>query len=48
MLNTRRRAVNLYYNEKGTWCELVKGAMWEDNGWQKSANKYIELYSSIL
>ena len=48
MLNTIKRAVHIYYNEKDTWCKLVKKAMWEDNGWQKSANKYIELYSSIM
>lgn len=48
MLNTIRRAVHYYYNEKDTWCNLVKKAMWEDNGWQRSANKYIELYSSIM
>lgn len=48
MLNTIRRAVYFYCNQKDTWNELVKKAMWEDNGWQKSANKYIELYSSIM
>ena len=48
MLHTIQRAVHFYYDEKNVWQDLVKRAMWEDNSWQRSANKYIELYSSIL
>lgn len=47
MLNTIRRAVGFYSN-KELWTELVKTAMMQDNSWNKSAQKYIELYSSVI
>lgn len=48
MLFTIRRAINYYYNNKYTFNMLVKRAMSIDNSWEKSAKKYIELYSSII
>ena len=48
MLFTIQRAVHFYYERKDVWYELVRRAMWEDNSWYRSANKYVELYSSIM
>lgn len=48
MLYTVQRAVHYYYDRKDIWYEMVRRAMWEDNSWYRSANKYVELYSSIM
>jgi glycogen synthase (ADP-glucose) len=48
MLHTIERAVGLYYDQKDAWNKLIQKAMWEDNSWEKSANKYVELYSSLM
>ncbi|MDT8719498.1 glycogen synthase GlgA [Clostridium sp. 19966] len=48
MLYTIQRAVHYYYDEKKIWNSLVRTAMWEDNSWSKSANKYVELYNSMM
>lgn len=47
MLYTIRRAAG-FYQDKDLWTELVRRAMWEDNSWSKSAQKYIQLYNTIL
>ena len=47
MLNTIRRAVG-FYDNKQLWNELIKRAMLQDYSWNKSAHKYIELYSSVI
>jgi starch synthase len=47
MLYTIRRAVD-FYKDKDLWNELVKRAMLEDNSWNKSAQRYIDLYSSMI
>jgi starch synthase len=46
MLHTIRRAIEFYHN-KELWAELTSRAMCEDNSWRRSAEKYIQLYSSI-
>lgn len=47
MLYTIRRAVN-FYEDKESWRYLVKKAMLQDNSWNKSAEKYIELYRATI
>ena len=38
------RALNLYYNNKAEWKNLVDRAMKCDNSWAKSADLYVEMY----
>ncbi len=47
MVNAIYRAIEGYKNKEG-WNLLMKRAMKEDNSWNKSASKYINLYNSIL
>jgi starch synthase len=46
MLYTIKRAVTLY-EDKSVFNTLIKRALKEDNSWTTSAQKYIELYSSL-
>ncbi len=41
-------ALDLYYGDREAWMRLVKRAMECDYGWAKSADKYRELYDSII
>lgn len=47
MLYTIKRAIAFYHN-KDFWRELVRRAMWQDNSWNNSAQRYIEMYSTII
>ena len=42
------RAMDLYYNDKGTWSKIVRNAMSADFGWTASAAQYAELYTKLL
>ncbi len=46
MLDAIYRAVGLYH-DKTLWRKLVKNAMTQDFGWDKSAEEYINLYNSL-
>lgn len=47
-LYTVRRAVDFYYNKKAIWNKLVKNAFKSNFNWTGSAQKYIDLYDSLL
>jgi starch synthase len=47
MLYTIRRAVGLY-KDKELWNKLVTRAMSEDNSWYNSAQKYVNLYKTVI
>lgn len=47
MLFTIRRAARFYDNKK-IWNRIVQNAMRSDNNWGSSAEKYINLYNSLL
>ncbi|MDD4688501.1 MAG: glycogen synthase GlgA [Eubacteriales bacterium] len=47
MLDAIYRAVDLYHN-KNLWRRLIKNAMTQDFGWDKSADEYIKLYNTII
>ncbi|MCY6483367.1 glycogen synthase GlgA [Clostridium aestuarii] len=47
MLCTIRRAIYFYY-KKEIWNMLVKRAITQEYGWNKSANQYIQLYNNVL
>ena len=50
--NALRTAVDstldLWYNDHETWDKLVENAMSEDFGWENSAEKYRNLYKSLI
>ena len=46
LLQAARRALLLYQN-KAQWQRLVRTAMSQDFGWEKSAHKYLALYEEI-
>ncbi len=48
MDKTITRAVSMYYYHKPEWRELVKRAMACDFSWNKSAQKYNDLYRSLI
>lgn len=41
-------SLDMWYNDHDTWDKLVENAMSEDFGWEKSAEKYRELYKSLI
>lgn len=41
-------ALELYYDQKDMWARLVQNAMAMNYGWEESAVRYRELYSSLL
>lgn len=47
MLNTINYAKEVYYNDKQSWYGIMERAMRADYSWQKSAEKYQELYNYI-
>lgn len=47
MLHTIKRALSFYYDKK-VWRKLVKRVMEKDFSWEKSADKYIDLYKKIV
>ncbi len=46
-LNAIKRALEVYKNKKA-WMQLMKNAMEESFTWEKSAQKYVELYDKAL
>lgn len=47
MLDTVRRAVNVYYDKKRDWNKIVERAMTEDFSWNNSARQYEALYDAL-
>lgn len=47
MLGCIWSAMDLYYNNKNAWNELVKHAMEADYSWDVSAEKYIDMYCEL-
>ena len=47
MLDAIKRGVSLYH-DKASWRALRKNAMNSDFGWEKSAEKYINIYEELL
>ncbi len=48
MLHVIERAVDYYYNRKDVWHTLQYRGMTGDYSWTNSANKYMELYQSLV
>lgn len=47
MLHVLQEAVDLYYNDKKAWRQLMVNAMTAEFGWEGSASKYIQIYEHI-
>lgn len=47
MLNSIKSAENIFRNDKAKWNGIIKRAMGEDFSWNKSAEKYEELYEKM-
>ena len=47
LLNCITEAMNIY-SQKDMWNEIIKNAMESDFSWNKSANKYKEMYENLL
>ncbi len=47
MMWALNQALDVYYNDTEAWTDLVKNAMKCDFSWDKSAEKYIELYQKL-
>lgn len=43
-----KRAVGVYHNNKAIWKGILENGMNEDFSWNKSAQKYLELYRKII
>ena len=48
MLDTVRRAADVYYNNKEDWDDIAERAMKEDFSWNHSARLYEEMYDDLL
>lgn len=48
MLHVIREACYIYTNEKDTWKDLMERCMTCDNSWNASAQKYLDIYKSLL
>ncbi len=48
MLWAITRGIDLYYNDKKTWKQVVNRAMKSDNSWDKSADLYIQMYKEAM
>lgn len=48
MLWAISRGIDLYYNDKKTWKQVVNRAMKCDNSWNKSADLYIAMYKEAM
>ncbi|MEG1179999.1 MAG: starch synthase, partial [Oscillospiraceae bacterium] len=48
MLWAINRSVDLYYNHKTDWRNLVDRAMKADHSWNSSALEYINMYKGLL
>ena len=47
MMDTVRRAEDVYYNKKRDWNKIVERAMNADFSWKTSAKQYEDLYNNI-
>lgn len=47
MLNTIKYAKHIYYNNRNEWIKLIERGMQEDFSWNKSADKYEEIYDNM-
>ncbi len=47
MLKVIWYAMDVYYNHRGAWNKLMDNAMSADYSWNVSADKYIQMYSSL-
>lgn len=47
MMHVLWEAINLYYNDKEAWKNIVKNAMKKDVSWEQSADRYIEIYHEL-
>ena len=43
--STLRRAVDTYWQNEGTWRQLVSTGMQQDWSWKASAARYVEAYA---
>jgi starch synthase len=48
MLYVLREAVDLYYNDKAAWADLVHKAMTTDFSWKNTARYYEQMYADLL
>ena len=48
MLGAIWRAVDMYYNDKENWQQIIKNDMSTDFSWAVSAAKYADLYDGLL
>ena len=48
MMDTIRRAEDIYYNKKREWNKIVDRAMAADFSWDASAKKYQEMYDELI
>ena len=48
MLGAIWRAVDMYYNDKENWQQIIKNDMSTDFSWAVSAKKYADLYDGLL
>ncbi|MCQ2487017.1 MAG: glycogen synthase GlgA [Clostridia bacterium] len=48
MLWAITRSIDLYYNDKEAWADVVDRAMRSDNSWNKSAGLYIDMYKEAM
>ena len=47
MMDTVRRAEDVYYNKKRDWNKIVERAMNADFSWKTSAKQYEDLYNNL-
>ncbi len=47
LLFAAKNAIGVYANKKEVHEELIKNAMKQKNDWEKSSEKYLELYEKI-
>ena len=48
MMDTIRKAENVYYNKKREWNKIVDRAMAADFSWGASAKKYQDMYDELI
>lgn len=48
LLESTRRAVKLYHDQKDVWQQVQQNAMREDWSWSRSARSYVDLYQSMI
>lgn len=48
LLASINRALDVFRNDKKTWCKIQKNGMSKNLSWDKSALEYLDLYQSLL